>query len=91
MIDIEFELGDYVENQLTNTDGYVNAIADHITGCTRVGVRPEARIVPRTTKRSFITLLNYLSSIPPWTLLSGMMPVFRKTRRYTQGMLLKMK
>jgi hypothetical protein len=53
MIDIEFELGDYVENQLTNTDGYVNAIADHITGCTRVGVRPRSEDRSENHKTEF--------------------------------------
>ena len=39
MIDTDIGLGDYVQNQQTNTEGYVTDIADHLTGCTRVGVR----------------------------------------------------
>jgi len=42
MIDTNIELGDYVQNRQTNTNGYVTDIADHLTGCTRVGVRPRS-------------------------------------------------
>jgi len=43
MIETDMDLGDYVENKLTNTEGYVDAIADHLTGCTRVGVRSRSQ------------------------------------------------
>jgi len=43
MIQTDIELGDYVRNNLTNTEGYVSAIADHLTGCTRIGVRPRSQ------------------------------------------------
>lgn len=43
MLDTNISLGDYVTNNLTNTEGYVTAIADHLTGCTRIGFRPRSQ------------------------------------------------
>lgn len=47
--DIPFELGDVVQDEITGFRGVVIALAEHITGCDRVGVRPIDR--DNTAKR----------------------------------------
>ncbi len=41
-VDTDFDLGDQVQNQYTKTVGHVISVGDHLTGCTRIGVRTEA-------------------------------------------------
>jgi len=53
MIDTNIELGDYVVNSVTNTEGYVTAIADHLTGCTRVGTRAHSEDTTETHDLEF--------------------------------------
>lgn len=40
MKEIDIELGDFVEDRITETEGYVTTIGYHLTGCTRIGVEP---------------------------------------------------
>jgi len=41
-VNTDFDLGDQVVNQYTGTCGHVISIGDHLTGCTRIGVRSES-------------------------------------------------
>lgn len=40
MLGTDIELGDYVKDQVSGMSGIVFTMGEHVSGCTRVGVRP---------------------------------------------------
>lgn len=42
MVDTDIELGSVAKHRYTRTEGLVTAVSEHLTGCTRVGLRPSS-------------------------------------------------
>lgn len=49
----DIEIGDYVECRISGAEGIVVTIGDHITGCTRIGVRPDPERDSREDEKFF--------------------------------------